>query len=355
MLRMADSVGDVMVTGGVDTHRDSHVAAGFDGLGRLLGTRSFPASERGYRDLLEWLEGFGPVVGVGVEGTGSWGAGLSRFLSSEGVVDVTEVIRPNRQRRRRNGKSDAADAVAAGRSVLSGEADGSPRGGTGPVESLRLLKVARRSAMKQRTMVANQMHAVVVTAPDRLRSDLKGASLKEMVRVAARYRPGGVTDPYQAAKLALKTLGRRYQYLTDELSDLDDNIEGLAAATAPPELLEMVGVGSQVAADLLIAAGSNPDRLGSEGSFAALCGASPVDASSGKTQDHHRLNRGGDRQANAALYTIAIVRLRYHQPTRDYMERKLAEGKTRKHAIRCLKRYIAREIYWILRAHQQAT
>lgn len=341
------------VTAGVDTHRDVHVVAVFDQLGRLLATDSFPASDAGYQRLLDWLEGFGPVQRVGVEGTGAWGAGLARFLTVRGV-DVVEVIRPNRQHRRRNGKSDIADAIAAGRAVLSGEADGSPRGGTGPVESLRLLKVARRSAKKHQTQVANQIHAVVATAADQLRAELRDLPLGAIIDQTSRYRPGDLTDPYQAAKHTLRSLARRYRYLTDELADLDTQIEELTHIAAPQELMQQVGVGPQTGSDLLITAGSNPHRLKSEGSFAALCGASPLDASSGR-QEHHRLNRGGDRQANAALYRIVIVRLRYHQPTKDYMQRRLQEGLTKKEIIRCLKRYVAREIATILKRHQPQT
>lgn len=341
---MPDPVGQI--TAGVDTHRDTHVAAALDGLGRLLGTGSFPASDVGYEMLVAWLTRFGPIQRVGVEGTGAWGAGLARFLTDRGV-SVVEVIRPNRQSRRRNGKSDTADAIAAGRAVLSGEADGSPRGGTGPIESLRLLKVARRSAMKHRITVANQIHSVIATAPDRLRTELKNLSMTGIVKQARRYRPSDLTNPYQAAKLTLRSLAARYQYLNEEINQLDIHIDELTKTTAPTELLELVGVGAQTAADLLIAAGSNPHRLKSEASFAALCGTSPIDASSGR-QQHHRLNRGGDRQANAALYRIVIVRLRYHQPTKDYMQRRLQEGLTKPQIIRCLKRYAAREIATLL-------
>jgi len=345
---MPDSVIDVV--GGVDTHRDFHVAAAMDGVGKVLGTAEFAATRQGYRDLLVWLGGWGTVRRVGVEGTGSWGAGLSRFLTAAGI-EVTEVIRPNRQTRRRYGKSDTTDAIAAGRAVLSGEASGRPRGGVGPVESIRLLKIARRSAIKQRTSVANQIHAVITTAPDELRHTLRGATTTTIVARVTRYRPGDPTDPLQAAKLTLKALGSRYQYLTTEITDLDTHLTPLVEDTAPATLLQMCGVGTQTAADLLLTAGSNPHRITSEASFAGLCGVSPVDASSG-TQQRHRLNRGGDRQANAALYRIVIVRLRYHQPTRAYMTRRLAQGRTKPEIIRCLKRYLARDI-WTILTHQQ--
>jgi len=334
---------DRVVTGGVDTHRDVHVAAVLDQLGRVLATGSFPATPVGYRTLTAWMGSYGTIGVVGVEGTGAWGAGLSRHLESVSVR-VVEVTRPNRQRRRRYGKTDTTDAISAAKAVLSGEATSPPRGGTGPVESLRLLRIARRSAMKQRTAVANQIHAVLVTAPDQIRTRHQGLNLTQTVEIAARYRPADPLDPTQAAKLALKTLAVRYQHLTQELATLTTNTTTIVQATAPQGLLDMCGVGPHVAADLLITAGTNPTRIDNPRSFAALCGVSPVDASSGLNQ-RHRLNRGGDRQANAALYHITIVRLRWHQPTRDYMTRRLAQGKTKPETIRCLKRYIANEIH----------
>lgn len=350
MSTMPDPV--VYVTGGVDTHRDTHTAAAVDHLGGVLGTATFATDAAGYRRLLGWLESYGTVTAVGVEGTGSWGAGLARHLTDAGV-EVREVTRPNRQHRRRHGKSDATDAVSAARSVVSGDADGTPRGGTGPVESLRLLKVARNSAIKQQGATTNQIHSVVTTAPEELRATLKGKTLPQIVKTAANYRPGDPTDPHQAAKITLRALARRYANLKTEIKDLDSHIRPLVEATAP-DLLNEIGIGIQTTADLIITAGTNPHRLHKEASFAALCGASPVDASSG-LQQRHRLNRGGDRQANAALHRIIIVRLRYHQPTRDYMTRRLAQGKTKKEIIRSLKRALPRHIYRQLTNPQTTT
>ena len=343
MATMPDPTG--YVTGGVDTHRDSHTAAALNHLGAVLGTATFPVTGAGYRQLLSWLGSFGPVNAVGVEGTGSWGAGLSRHLRTVGV-EVWEVIRPNRQHRRRYGKSDPADAVAAARSVLNGEADGLPRGGTGPIEGIRLLKVARNSAVKQRTQAANQIRSVIATAPASLRASLE--DIKHSLRSPeppSDTGPANPTDPYQAAKLTLKVLSARdgsgsVKRSQDSILHLDT----LVQTVAPPALLDEPGIGTQTAADLLITVGDNPDRVRSEASFAALCGTSPVDASSG-LQQRHRLNRGGDRQANATLHRIIIVRLRYHQPTRQYMARRLAQGKTKKEIIRCLKRALARQVY----------
>lgn len=330
------------ITGGVDTHKDAHVAAALDGLGQVLGTESFPATPAGYRRLLEWLQRFGELTAVGVEGTGAWGAGLTRFLTANGTV-VVEVQRPNRQHRRRHGKSDPADAIGAARAVQSGEATGEPKAATGEVEAIRFLQIARRSAIKARTQAANQLHAVLVTAPDELRGALAALDTPTLVSRAARLRPGRVDGPTGAAKLTLLTLARRWQALTAEIATLDAHLDKLTTACAPT-LVELNGVGTQTAAALLTAAGDNPGRLRSEGSFASLCGTSPLDASSGR-QQRHRLNRSGDRQANAALYIIVLCRLRWDPATQAYMARRLAEGRTRKEVIRCLKRYVARHVH----------
>lgn len=340
MSTMPDS--ESIVIGGVDTHRDTHTAAAVDPLGQLIATASFPTSVGGYRALLGWLSGFGSLGAVGVEGTGSYGAGLARFLESQ-QIEVVEVIRPNRQYRRRHGKSDPVDAVAAARAVISGEARAVPRG-EGPTEVLRVLRVARNSAVRQRTAVANQIHALVLTAPDDLRQQLRGLSVCRITRTASRWRPSDPLDSTQATRLALRTLSRRWRALKDEIDELTGHIQSVVRRTAPAGLLDQIGVGPIVAADLMITAGTNPERVTNAASFAALCGVSPVDASSGK-QQRHRLNRGGDRQANAALHRAVIVRLRYDQPTRAYLTRRLTEGKTRKEAIRCLKWYLARSIH----------
>ncbi len=289
---------DRCVTGGVDTHKDTHVAAALDQLGRVLGTEAFPTTPAGYRALLRWLHSFGSVGPVGVEGTGAWGAGLARFLTAQGV-EVIEVTRPNRQHRRRYAKSDPADAIGAARAVLSLEAAGTPKAATGAVEAIRLLQVARRSAIKARTQAANQLHGLLVTAPDDLRTSFTELTTPKIVARAARLRPTNLDTPTGAAKLALATIARRWLALTDELTLVDDHLQQLTA-TCAPSLVALNGVGTQTAATLLTTAGDNPERLTSERSFAALCGVSPRDASSGR-QQRHRLNRGGDRHANAAL------------------------------------------------------
>jgi transposase len=341
------------VTVGVDTHGDVHVAHAKDQLGRRLDTVSIPTTPTGYRDLLAWARGLGQVQAWGVEGTGCYGAGLARYLRQAGQV-VLEVNRPDRAARRRRGKSDPVDAEAAARAVQAGEVTIVPKAADGHVEMLRSLRVARTTAMRARTQAINALRSLLVTAPAELREQLRGLSAVRLLQVAATLDPGRLTltSPTAAAMLALRTLARRYQALDAEITALDSELDRLTAMAAP-RLLALFGVGSDVASALLIAAGDNPRRLRSEAAFSMLCGSSPIQASSGKTT-RHRLNRGGDRQANAALYRIVIVRLRWHQPTKDYMARRTAEGKSKKEIIRCLKRYVAREVFAVLREMNQA-
>jgi transposase len=331
------------VTGGVDTHAEIHVAAVVDQVGRVLGTESFPADAAGYRAALAWMRSHGPLDKVGVEGTGSYGAGLARHLTSQDV-QVVEVIRPNRQARRRRGKSDTADAIAAALAALNGEASGAPKSHDGAVESIRALRVARRGAVKAATQAGNQLRDLVITAPEPLRGMLISLSTTARVTLAARFRPGTLTDPIAVTKQAMASLARRHQQLQTEITRLDAALEALVTQVAPAPFLAKQGVGPQVASTLLTTLGDNPTRLRNEASFAALCGASPVDASSGK-QRRHRLNRGGDRQANSALWRIVFVRMSHDPRTKAYVARRTAEGKTTKEIMRCLKRYVAREVY----------
>src|SRR5215217_5082110 len=323
------------VTVGVDSHKDVHVAAAVDQVGRVLGTTWVPTTTQGSAQLLRWATRLGQVQRFGIEGTGSFAAGLSRWLQQQGY-QVVEVNRPNRQTRRRRGKSDPVDAEAAARAVLAGEATTTPKAANGTVEMLRVLRVARRSAIKARGQAANQLHSL-------LRHQLGGLPLARLVQVAAAVRPGPLTDPQAATKFTLRELARRYQFLTAELERLDAQLAALAPKAAP-RLLARRGVGAQVAGALLVVAGDNPGRLRSEAAFSMLCGSSPLEASSGKTV-RHRLNRGGDREANNALWTIAMTRLSCDERTQRYLARRTAEGKSKREIIRCLKRYIAREIY----------
>jgi len=330
------------VTAGVDTHLDVHVVAALDGIGGELGVQSFPTTPAGYQGLLKWLRSFGDLALVGIEGTGSYGAGLSRYLLAEGIA-VVEVDRPNRQNRRRRGKSDPVDALAAARAAQSGDAAGQAKTRTGAVEAIRVLRIARSSAIHDRTQALNQMRALVSTAPDDLRQELRGLTAYRLIAAAAALRPGTEVTPRSATKTALRELARRLQYLAKQIERLDAILKPLVATTAPA-LVAHYGVGTDTAGALLVAAGDNPQRLVSEASFAHLCGASPIEASSGKVT-RHRLNRGGDRQANHALWRIVMTRMVSDPTTRYYVERRTKEGLSKLEIIRCLKRYVAREVY----------
>jgi transposase len=319
------------VTVGVDTHLDVHVAVVKDQLGRRLATASVATTPAGYAELLGWATQFGPVEAWGIEGTGSFGAALTRFLRAHGQV-VVEVNRPDRAARRRRGKSDPLDAEAAARAAQAHQGS-MPKAGDGLVEMIRLLRVARASAMKARTQAINALKALVVTAPEELREQLRTLSTLRLVRTAAELESGSATSPLAAAKLALRLLARRYQALTAEITTLDAELDRLTA-TAAPKLLALFGIGSDSAGALLVAAGGNPARLRSDTAFAMLCGASPLEASSGKVR-RHRLNRGGDRQANAALYRIVVARLRHDQQTRDYLARRTTQGLSKREIIGC--------------------
>lgn len=332
-----------LVTGGVDTHLDQHVAAVLDGAGALLGVESFPTTAAGYRDLHGWLTGFGEVVAVGVEGTGAYGIGLARFLHAASVK-VIEVDRPNRQVRRRHGKSDPLDAVEAARAALSGRASGIAKTANGHVEAIRVLLVAKRSARAARTKALTQIRHLGFCAPDALRDQLRDVPVAALgARVAAlRPRPDGDVVTH-STKVALQTLGRRVLALDDELDRLNALLQQLVFEAAP-QLLDLHGVGPDTAATLLVAAGDNAERLKSEAAWANLCGVAPLPASSGRTT-RHRLNRGGNRQANHALWRIVITRMSSDPRTRTYVQRRLDEGLTKPEIVRVLKRYVAREIW----------
>ncbi len=331
------------VTGGVDTHLDVHVAAVVTAVGGVLGTAEFSATAAGYRQLVAWMRGFGELDRIGVEGTGTYGASLARHLRTEQVT-VVEVMRPNRQVRRRHGKTDVVDAIAAARAVLSGEANAIPKTHDGPVEALRTLKVLQRSATKARTQALNQLPALLVTAADELRARLRDLSQRELLATCVAFRIGADDDSLAAVtRFALRKLAQRALFLAERLEQLKLRLKRITEQVAPA-LTALKGVGPDVASTLLLTAGDNPERLVSERSFASLCGVSPVQASSGKTR-RHRLNRGGDRHANAALWRITLVRLNCDPRTKDYLAKRITDGKSKTEAIRCLKRYIAREVF----------
>jgi transposase len=331
---MAQATAQLVI--GVDTHADRHVAVVLDTLGRRLATASFAASDTGNARLLAWAYQHGQPVVAGVEGTGSFGYRLARYLLAHKVA-VREVNRPDRARRRRVGKNDPLDAEQAARAVLAGDAIAIPKDRDGVVGELRCLVVARRSAVKARTQATNQLRALLVGCSDAIRVRVAPLRKQHLARACTRLRAAG------PAQLAMRCLGRRWLALDAEIGELDREITRLVKGVAP-RLLERHSVGVHTAAQLLLTAGDNPDRLASEAAFAALCGTSPVEASSGKTT-RLRLNRGGDRQANTALWTIANTRLLHEPRTQAYGAKRTAQGKTRKEIVRCLKRSIARELY----------
>ena len=330
---------------GIDTHRDFHVAVALAPKGGKLGQLTFQTSREGYEQLMIWSEQFGVRPVFAMEGTGSYGAGLCAELL-DAAYDVIEVNRPDRAARRRHGKDDPVDAEAAARGFLAGTTTITPKRRGDQVEMIRLLKVAKDSAIDGRTRALNQVRSLLVTSPVTLRELLKGLSRSELIATCASFRPGVLDGPMAAAKRALRSLARRIQTLDTELEALMSDLDALTQE-ACPGLRQSYGIGVDGAAVLLAAAGDNPERIRSEAAFAAICGASPLQASSGNKR-HQRLNRGGNRQANASLHRIAVVRLRWHEQTKAYAERRKAEGLSSKDILRCLKRFIAREVFHLL-------
>ena len=348
------------VIGGIDTHKRTHYAAVIDDQGRQLGHQEFPARANGYAALLAWMRSFGRIVAIGVESTGSFGATLTRFIADAGE-EVVEVNKPNRQARHRDGKSDRLDAEQIARSVLAATGVATPKSKSGPIEVIRTLRVARASAIRARTQAFNNLFGTMIGAPSSVRDELVDLTKRTFVNRCLAMQPETedllelIEEPDRlvlaSVKLTLRDLASRWKMLDAEVKALSRQIKAIVSHVAP-ELLEVFGVSSELAGQFLVTVGDNAGRIRSEAAFAKLCGVSPQPASSGQKSGRHRLNRGGDRSANSALYIVAIVRLRHHQPTRDYVERRTAEGLTKREIIRCLKRYIAREVFAALpRAH----
>ena len=342
MTSIAPGVVDGKIIIGVDTHKYAHVAVALDCLGARIGGLHVAANREGYARLEAWAAELGRAAAFGIEGTGSYGAGLASFLRRSGYR-VVEVNRGDRRSRRNNAKTDTPDAEAAARSVLSGQAAAVPKSADGTVEMIRQAKIARDTARKGRTAAFVTLKALIVTCPDELRAQLDGLTAKTLVNRCAALRPGAVTSPTASAKHSLRSLARRCQNLDTEIAVHDSILDELTMAHSP-SLREGFGIGTDTAAEMLIVFGDNPDRIRSEAAFAKLCGACPIPAASGLT-NRHRLSRAGHRSANAALYRTVTVRMRFHQPTIDYVARRTAEGLSKKDIIRCLKRFLAREIY----------
>ncbi|WP_298089719.1 IS110 family transposase [uncultured Sphingomonas sp.] len=313
---MHDITPDAIVIG-IDTHKNVHVAVEINGLGARLATASFPVTSEGYHQVAAWATGHGAVAAFGIEGTGSYGAGLTRALTAMDVR-VIEVGRVNRQLRRRHGKTDTVDAESAARAVLAGDADGKPEFGDGIVEMIRHLKIARDTAIKARTQAMVTLKNLLVNAPQALCERFIGIIGKmTLVRQLAALRPDMPVSTTASAKMALRALEHRWLMLDAEIKEHEGVLEQLVRARAPA-LMEAPGVSTGTIADMLVVLGDNPQRIRSEAGFAKLCGVCPVPASSGKTS-RHRLNRGGNHRADAALYRVALVRIRHNPPTRDYI------------------------------------
>ena len=332
---------------GIDTHKDVHVAAALDQHGVLLGIEHFEASARGYQDLGSWARDWQQDLGAaeltyGIEGTGSYGAGLVAALRGTGGT-ILEVGRPNRRDRRLRGKTDAYDAENAARSILAGTATGVPKTADGRIEMIRVVKSAKRAAVKARTTAMIGIKNLVVTAPEKLRGQLRSLTKMALIRRCAAFHPGPLGEPRAAVKYALRASARRWLYLDAEIKEHEALLDELTQAIAPA-LRQGCGIGPDAAAEILTVAGDNFWRITSEAALAKLCGVNPIPASSGKTH-RHRLNRGGHRQANASLHRIVIVRMRIDDRTKAYLERRTAEGKTKLEIIRCLKRHLIREIW----------
>lgn len=346
---MASILKEREIIGGVDTHAATHHCVVIDTNGAFLGSQQFSVDPSGYAAMLAWMRRHGTVERVGVEGTGAYGAGLARYLNDQQLT-VIEAPRPDRRRRRQCGKSDPIDAEAAARAVLAGTATVTPKFSNGPIEAIRALRVARNGAIKAKTAATNALGAMVITAPEPLRSQLSTRTTTALVTACLRLRPdpSRLHDPLQATKVALRSIAQRARALALEARELERQLSRLTRQAAPATTA-VFALGPDTAAALLVTIGDNPDRLRSEAAFARLCGVAPIPASSGKT-NRHRLHRGGDRTANRALHIAVVVRLRYHQPTRDYAARRRAQGLTMPEIIRCLKRYLAREVFAALRA-----
>jgi transposase len=331
---------------GVDTHKHVHVAVALDAIGGRLDAQ-FVADSSGYQQLIEWALAFGAKqLTFAIEGTGSYGAGLTAAVRRRDV-GVVEVLRTDRRDRRLRGKSDTLDAENAARAGLAGQANSIPKTNDGTVEMLRQIKIAKDTAVKARTAAMISIKAVLVTATPALREELQPLSKMKLINRCAGLRPGPVDDVQAAAKHTLRSLARRWQQLDAEVKDHERLLTELTTALTP-QLVDAFGVGPDTAAELLIVAGDNIDRVRSEPAWDRLCGVAPIPASSGMTT-RHRLNRGGHRQANSALYRSVIVRMQHHEPTKTYVARRTAEGRTKAEIIRCLKRLLAREVWALMR------
>ncbi len=348
LTRLSDVV-EVVI--GVDTHVHTHSAAAVDaGTGAVLDQITVEATAEGYELLVDFADQHAMLRAWAIEGTGGHGAGLARHLARGGEV-VVELDRPERAQRRNGAKSDPLDAIRAAREALARTRLGTPRG-SGDRQALSVLLTARRSAVEAATIAQRQLFSLVIAAPEPLRARFRGQKLPGMLKTAAglRIHPSWDTETTTTVT-TLRALARRAHALAREAAEHERTILAIARAWRP-DLLDQPGVGPIVAATVLCA-WSHPGRIHSEAAFAMLAGAAPIPANSGQTTTRYRLNRRGDRQLNRALHTITLSRQRYHQATREYTARRTSQGKTPREIKRCLKRYIARDLYRLLETRPQ--
>jgi transposase len=329
------------VYAGIDTHQNTNHVSIINEVGKKLGAKEFPTTSTGYQALLDFILTFGTIIAIGIEGTASYGAGITAYLRTHNIT-VKEVIRPNRQTRR-GGKSDPIDAYSAAKTVAADADDlPVPKLLGGAVDGIRMLLKARTTAIKARTAATTQIIHLLTTAPTTIREQYAGLTGDDLHAALLTIRPAA--DDHLG--IVLHRLARRIEFLTDEIDTAHAQLDTLTRDTAPA-LAAAKGIGPVSAAKLLVTAGENPERITSKAAFAALCGTSPLQASSGKT-NRHRLNRGGDRQANCALYDIVKSRMAHDLRTKEYVARRTAEGKSKKEIMRCMKRYVANEVYSLI-------
>ncbi len=339
---LADEHGVVI---GVDTHKHTHTAAALSATGSVLEQLTVLANPKGYRQLIAFGERHEAEVWA-IEGTGSFGAGLTAALLAQGVR-VVEVDRPQRPARRAGAKSDDIDAVRAARQALAGIGVSEPRG-RGEREAIRVLLATRAQAVGFRTRAISALHALVTSAPDSLRERLRSLTLGELLHTCAALRGSSRQSAEEfATVMALRSTARRALACAREAAELETQIDVLVRRIAPA-LLDQVGIGPVVAAQVIVS-WSHRGRVHSEAAFARLAGVAPIEASSGAVI-RHRLNRSGDRQLNRALHTIVLVRMRQDDDTKTYVKRRLTEGKSLREIKRCLKRYVARQLFRQLEA-----
>ena len=340
---------------GVDTHADTHTASVLDATtGARLGSKKFRADGSGYTALLGWATNFGPITAMGIEQTGTYGAGLARAARRNGVTTLVEINQPSRQLRAVKGKTDALDAESAARNVLNNTAVAVAKDTDGIIEAIRQIKIARSSAVKARAAAITQLKSLLITIDDDLREKLRHLSDTQLVTTCAAMRPdmARIHEPCQAAKIALRSIAKRIQTLTQETRELHHHLDALTQQAAPALRAEPQ-VGPVVAAELVIAYGS-AGRIRNEAAFARLVGAAPIPASSGKTE-RWRLHRGGNRHANKALYMIIIGRMKTDPHTTAFINARTPPGHSTKAAIRSLKRHIARRVYRLITHDLQPT